>query len=220
MSSHPTPTATRRRRLALPVLLAGSVASLILALGLSPTVAAFTAQIQNSVNTAGSGTLIMQETNSAGTVTCKSTDGTTIDTNSATCSTINKYGGTLTMTPGQTVSTTVNIKNIGTADASSFTLTPSACTQSNNGTPNGSATDLCAKMTLVVTSGSSSVYTGTLAAFNASAINILTKLGASSVTAGTSIPFTFAVTLPAGLGNTYAGLQVSQPLTWNFGAGS
>ncbi|KTR96446.1 hypothetical protein NS220_02210 [Microbacterium testaceum] len=218
--STPTSPATRRRRLALPVVLAGSVASLILALGLSPTVAAFTAQIQNTVDTAGSGTLIMQETNSAGTVTCKSTDGTTIDTNSATCSTINKYGGTLTMTPGQTVSTTVNIKNIGTADASSFTLTPGACAQSNNGTPNGSASDLCTKMTIAVTSGSTSIYSGTLAAFNASAINILTKLSTTSVPSGTSIPFTFAVTLPTGLGNTYAGLQVSQPLTWNFGAGS
>ena len=218
--STPTPQATRRRRLALPVVLAGSVASLILALGLSPTVAAFTAQIQNTIDTAGSGTLIMQETNSAGTVTCKSTDGTTIDTNSATCTTINKYGGILTMTPGQSVSTTVNIKNIGTADASSFTLTPAACTPSANGSPNGSATDLCTKMTLVVTSGSTAVYSGTLAAFNASAINILTKLGTTSVPAGTSVPFTFAVTLPAGLNNTYAGQQVSQPLTWNFSAGS
>lgn len=219
--SRENPKATRRRhRLALPVVLAGSVASLILALGLSPTVAAFTAQIQNSVNTAGSGTLIMEETNSGGTVTCRSTDGTTVDTNSATCSTINKYGGTLTMTPGQTVSTTINIKNAGTADAKAFTLTPGACAQSNNGTPNGSATDLCTKITVLVTSGSTTVYSGTLAGFNAAAINILTKLSTTAVSAGTTVPFTFAVTLPAGLGNTYAGLQVSQPLTWNFSAGS
>jgi hypothetical protein len=218
--STPTSKTTRRRRLALPVVLAGSVASLILALGLSPTVAAFTAQIQNTIDTAGSGTLIMQETNSGGTVTCKSTDNTTIDTNSATCSNINKYGGTLTMTPGQTVSTTINIKNIGTADASSFTLTPGACVAANNGAPNGSASDLCSKMTVLVTSGSSTIYSGTLAAFNSSAINVLTKLTTTSVPAGTSIPFTFAVTLPSGLGNSYAGLMVSQPLTWNFGAGS
>ncbi|MCM3613228.1 hypothetical protein M3672_02090 [Microbacterium enclense] len=211
-----SPPPSRRRRLALPVVLAGSVASLILALGLSPTVAAFTAQIENTVNTAGSGTLIMQESDSTGNVICESTDNSS---NSATCSTINKYGGTLTMTPGQTVTTSISIKNIGTAGASSFTLTPGSCTQSANGTPTGSATDMCSKMTLVVTSGSTTIYSGSLSAF-ASGVDILSKLGTTSVAPSATVPFSFAVTLPSGLGNAYAGLQVSQPLTWNFSAGS
>ena len=75
-------------------------------------------------------------------------------------------------------------------------------------------------MTIVVSSGSSTIYSGTLAGFNGSAIDLLSKLGTTSVTASTTVPFTFVVTLPSGLGNSYAGLQVSQPLTWNFGAGS
>ncbi|MDQ1123427.1 LamG-like jellyroll fold domain-containing protein [Microbacterium trichothecenolyticum] len=43
----------------------------------------------------------MQETvttSTGSTITCKSTDSTTIDMNSATCTPINKYGGTMTMT--------------------------------------------------------------------------------------------------------------------------
>ncbi|WP_292900520.1 hypothetical protein [Microbacterium sp.] len=209
-SSKPT-----RRRLALPVLLAGSVASLILALGLSPTVAAFTAQIRNTVDTAATGTLIMQETNADGSVICNSTDGGSVSTNAATCATINKYGGNLTMVPGQTVSTDIKIKNTGTAAAKAFSLTPGTCTQSNNGTPNGTATNLCATMTLVVTSGSTTVYSGPLSGFTAK-VDILAKTGGSSVAAGATVPFTFAVTLPSSAGNTFAGLQVSQPLTWDF----
>lgn len=208
-------TSSRRRRLSLPILLAGSIGSLLLALGLSPTVAAFTAQIRNTVDTAGTGTLIMQETNADGSVICNSTDGGSVSTNTATCATINKYGGNLTMVPGQTVSTDIKIKNTGTAAAKAFTLTPGACTQSNNGTPNGTATNLCATMTLVVTSGSTTIYSGPLSGFTAK-VDILSKLTASSVAAGATIPFTFAVTVPSSAGNTYAGLQVSQPLTWDF----
>ncbi|MGC0368558.1 hypothetical protein [Microbacterium sp. SLBN-111] len=209
------PTPSRRRRLSLPVLLAGSVASLILALGLSPTVAAFTAQIRNTADTAATGTLIMQETNADNTVICNSTDGGSVSTNAATCATINKYGGSVTMVPGQTVSTDIKIKNTGTAAAKAFSLTPGSCTQSNNGSPNGSATNLCATLTLVITQGSTTIYSGSLSGFSAK-IDILNKINATSVAAGATIPFTFAVTLPSSAGNTYAGLQVSQPLTWDF----
>jgi len=216
-----TPQQKRPRRLALPVVLAGSVASLILALGLSPTISAFTAEIQNTLNTAGSGALIMQESNSDGSITCLSTDNTTVDSNSAQCTTINKYGGTLTMTPGRTVTTDINIANIGTADASSFTLTPESCSQPDpaTGSIHGSATDLCSKMTLDITSGATTIYSGTLADFN-TPVDVLTALGATSVAQGSTVSFSFAVTLPTGLDNSYAGLEVSQPLTWTFGAGS
>jgi hypothetical protein len=209
------PAPSRRRRLALPVLLAGGLGSLILALGLSPTISAFTAQIKNTVDTAGTGTVIMQESNADGSITCNSTDGGSVSSNTATCATINKYGGSVTMVPGQTVSTDIKIKNTGSAAATGFTLTPGTCTQTNNGTPNGTATNLCSTMTLVVTSGSTTLYSGTLQGF-ASSVNVLTALGTTSVPSGSTVPFTFAVTLPSTAGNTYAGLQVSQPLTWDF----
>jgi hypothetical protein len=177
---------------------------------MSGTLAGFTASINNSTNTTASGALVMQEQNAGATVTCLSTDGGSVSTNASTCSTINKFGGSISMVPGQTVTTTVTIKNIGTAPAGSFTLTPTAtCAQSNNGT----AVDLCAKLNLVLTNTTTSqvVYTGALSAMGTSPITITTP-----PIAGATNTFTFAVTLSAAAGNTYQGLQASVPLTWAF----
>lgn len=209
-----SPASPKRPRFALYTVIAGAVASLVLALGVSPTIAAFTASIQNSTNTVGTGFLSMQET--SGSFTCNSTDGGSISTNSATCATINKYGGTATaLAPGGSQTTSVTIKNTGNITANAFTLTPGACTQSNLGTPNGTATDLCSQITLLVKSGANTIYSGTLAAFTAP-VNLVTAPGGSTVAAGASVVYTFQVTLPASAGNTYQGLQVSQPLTWSF----
>ncbi|RII85342.1 hypothetical protein DZF95_18295, partial [Clavibacter michiganensis] len=113
-------------------------------------------------NTAASGSLVMQESQAGATgtptVTCLSTSATGgVDSNAATCSTINKFGGSTTMIPGQTVTSVVNIKNVGTSKASTFTLTPgAACAQTKNGTVNGSATDFCAKLNVVITAAGTS----------------------------------------------------------------
>lgn len=190
----------------------GVLSATLLSLSLTGTLSGFAASITNSSNTTASGYLTMQEQNAGGTVTCTSTDGGSVSTNSATCSTINKFGGSTTLAPGGSTATTVTIKNTGTVNASTFTLTPGAsCTQSNNGSVNGSATDFCAKMNLTVTQGSTSVFSGTLASFaGSSAISL------PSVAAGSSLPFTFTVTLNQNAGNTYAGLAASVPMTWTF----
>jgi hypothetical protein len=212
-------TTSRKRKLSLPLIVAGGVSSLVLALGMSPTFSAFSASIQNTVNTAGAGALIMQETDSTGTILCNSTDGGSISTNAATCATINKYGGNLNMAPGQTVTTTINIKNTGTVGASSFALTPGACTQTTNGSNNGTATDLCSKINLLIKSGSVTIFSGTATALNTGGvIDLDQKLAMSSIATGSSTPFTFAVTLDSSVGNTYQGLKVSQAMTWAFGA--
>ena len=202
-------TTTKKRKASLPILIAGGLSSLVLALGMTPTFSAFTAQILNDTNTAGSGTLVMEESNAAGTVTCNSASGG-VSTNSATCSTINKYGGDLAMIPGKTVTTVINIKNAGSVTASTFSLTPGTCTQATNGTVNGTATDLCKKIKLVITSGSTTVYNGTADAFTA-AVSLPVP-----VASGVSVPFSFSVTLDNTVSNAYQGLKVSQPLTWNF----
>ena len=164
----------------------------------------------------------MQETNQAGTVTCDSTTGSTISTNSATCATINKYGGDLAMYPGETVSTTINIKNSGTAAATIFTLTPAACAGSNSGSVSGTATDICDKIKIEIKSGSTVIFaSGTANAFTTGgAINLISKLGlpATGLAGGTTVPFTFNVTLDSSVGNTYQGKQISQQMTWNFQA--
>jgi hypothetical protein len=118
------------------------------------------------------------------------------------------------MIPGQTVTTPVTIKNTGTVAASTFTLTPGAtCAQSNSGAANGTATDLCAKLSVVITNTTANtvVYSGTLAALAGSSAYTL-----PAVAAGGTTGFSFAVTLASSAGNTYQGLQASLPLVWNY----
>ena len=207
----------KRLRFAPVALIAGIFAAVLLSLSLTGTLSGFAASITNSSNTAASGTLVMQEQNANASVTCLSTDGGSVSTNSATCSTINKFGGSTTMTPGVTVNTPITIKNTGTSAASTFTLTPGAtCTQSANGTQNGTATDLCSKMNLVITSGSTTVFSGALASFKGAAASAFSMPAAPA--AGASVPFNFAVTLDNSAGNTYQGLAASVPMTWTFTA--
>lgn len=201
------------RRSAL-VTAAGLVASGMMAFTFSPAFAQFSASIQNTVNEAASGFIALEE--SSGALLCTSTDGTDISTNSSTCSTINKYGGNLAMEPGQTVSTSFSIENVGTIGADAFNLTAGACTQSANGSPNGSATDLCSQYTIVIKSGSTTLFSGTATALaTQGTVNLDSLAPAPNV----SVPFTIDVTL-GNVGNSYQGLKISQPLTWTVTAGS
>lgn len=201
-----------KRKISLPLVLAGGVSSLVLALGMSPTFSAFTASIQNNVNSVATGTLVMQETGAD--ATCLSSDGTTgLSGNAATCASINKYGGTGTLlTPGGAANvTTVTIKNVGTVAATSFSLAPGACTQSTPTSSTGNATDLCAKLHVKITTGATTVYDGTADAFKTA--QALTPLGV-----GASASYTFSVSLDSAADSSYQGLQASQPLTWTFQA--
>ncbi len=203
---------SKRLRFVPLTIASGVLSATLLSLSLTGTLSGFAASITNSTNTAASGTLTMQETNAGATVTCTSTDGGSVSTNSATCSSINKFGGSTNFAPGSSVATTISIKNTGTVTASTFSLTPgAACTQSNNGSVNGSATDFCSKMNLTVTQGSTSVFSGTLASFAGSS-----PISLGSVSAGTTLPFTFTVTMASSAGNTYSGLAASVPMTWTF----
>lgn len=200
-----------RRRMA-AIVAAGVVASAALALSMTGTFSAFVASITNDTNTVGTGALTMLESGAGGTVTCSSTDPGGSGPNQATCSTINKFGGDLALVPGATTSTAVTIQNTGSVAATTFTLTPGTCVQSANGTAPGSATDLCAKLNIVVTSGAATVYSGTLAALATQGAVALP----GPVAAGAVVPFTFQVTLDPSADSTYQGLQASLPLTWTF----
>ncbi|MCJ1696495.1 hypothetical protein MT349_11960 [Rathayibacter caricis] len=213
MSNHTATVKTKRVRFA-PLVIATSIAAAaLLSVSMSGTLSGFVASITNSNNTAASGTLVMEEKSTGTTpVTCLSTDGGTVSTNTATCSTINKFGGSTNMTPGQTVTTAITIKNAGTVAANTFTLTPGAtCAQSTNGTLSGTATDFCSKVKVVITSGTTEIFNGTAATLAGSAAK---SLGA--VAAGVSTPFSIAVTLDSAANNTYQGLSASLPLTWSF----
>lgn len=237
-SSAPTPSHRRfgGRKLGHLAWVAGAVATAMVGLSVTGTISGFTASITNTQNTTGSGTLIMQETNNAGTVSCYSNGATanaTIGTNANNCATINKFGGDVTpdtaglnLVPGAAGNTTiVKIKNAGSISATTFTLAPSTCTQSNN-TGNsvvagvgayGTATDLCTKVNVVIKQGATTVFSGTAAQL-ASGTGATTPLVANlgPVAAGSLVSMTFVVSLDTTAGNTYQGLALNLPMTWNF----
>jgi hypothetical protein len=215
MSSRPASPSSKAKRVRFaPLAIAtAAAAAVLLSVSMSGTLSGFVASIQNT-GSAASGTLVMEEktTGSTAPFTCLSTEGASIGTNTASCTTVNKFGGSTTMIPGQTITTSVAIKNAGTVAANTFTLTPGAtCTQSANGPVSGTATDFCAKLNVVITSGTTTVYSGTAAALAGSAPKILT-----APAAGVSTPFTFAVTLDQSAGNAYQGLAATLPMTWTF----
>lgn len=215
LSEHIPAAKTKRARFAPLTIATGVLGAVLLSVSMSGTLSGFVASITNSANTAATGALVMQEQNAGATVTCLSTDLGSVSTNTSTCSSINKFGGSTTMYPGNTVSTPITIKNVGTVAASTFTLTPGAtCTQSNNGALNGTATDLCAKLNVVITSGALTVFSGTAASLAGALPAAFTMPAAPA--AGVSVPFTIAVTLSSAAGNTYQGLAASLPLTWTF----
>jgi hypothetical protein len=209
------PVKPKRLRFAWLAIITGVLGAVLLSLSMSGTMSGFVASITNSTNNATSGTLVMQETGTgANPVTCSSTDGGSVSTNTATCSTINKFGGQ-TMYPGQTVNTAVSIKNAGSVTANTATLAAgSTCTSVKVGSTSGTATDLCAKMNLVITNTATSavVYSGTIAGLGTAT----TPLSLGTASAGSSTTYNFAVTLASTADNTYQGLQASMPLVWTY----
>ena len=213
----------RPRRLTPLLLVAGLAGAAVLSLSMTNTFSSFTAAITNSANTAASGAIVLQEINTGtGGATCNSTDSTTISVNAASCSTINKYGGSVVMVPTNTggttsVSTTnITFKNTGTGTAQSFTLTPGICTQTANGTPAGSATDFCSKLNIAIKSGTTSIFSGSATALaTGGAINV-GSLASVPAPGGAVVPFTFTVTVDNSAGNTYQNLAASQSLVWTL----
>jgi hypothetical protein len=206
-----------RRRLAPAALMAGVAASAAVALSMTGALGAFTAQITNSNDTAATGTLTMQEV--GGAATCNSTDGTgnNVSTNTYSCTSINKYGGSTTMIPGTPVATTITIKNTGSVAANTFTLTPAACTPSLNGAVNGSAqSTICNTMTVAVSETLGGVVSNPVAAKTLTAFNTAGAVSVGPLAAGATASFTFTVLLPSTADNTFQGLGVSQNLVWNF----
>jgi hypothetical protein len=207
------------KKRSMSLVFSAGVSSLVLALGMTPTFGAFTASISGDVNNAGTGTIVMQETDSSGTITCLSTDGGGVWLNAASCSTMNRYGGDLGMRPGDSAVVVTYIRNIGTITASSFSLTPGVCVQSATGTLSGSATDFCSKLAVSITSGLTAIFSGTAAALGGvGTIDVLSRLGLAGVEAGQQTPLTVTTTMDPTVDNSYQGLRVSQPVTWTFSA--
>lgn len=191
--------------------------SIAVAFSLTPTFAAIVASIQNSVNTAATGTLVLEEKgpNASGVEqTClSSTDAN----NTYTCETINKYGGTdptKVLLPGGTGNTTtLTFTNKGSLPASTFTVTGGTCTSSPvPGASASGSSNLCDKVIVTIMDGTTQVYSGTATAFASAGAQTI----ATSLAPGASKTLTVNAKLDASADATYQGLQISQPITWQF----
>jgi hypothetical protein len=195
------------------------------------TLANFNATVVNTSNTFVSGTIALKET--SGATTCLSTGaGVVTDTNSFSCSTIDKFGGAgnPNQKPGGTaLSTVVTVKNDGTLSASTFTLTPGSCTTTATGAYHGSNTaGFCGKINVTIeddTGAAACIFpAGAGACAAPSSSNTLASLvsggaitlNSGSLAAGASRTYTFKVQLDASAVNDMQGLTATLPLTWNI----
>ena len=209
----------KKRSISLPLVLYGCISSLVLALSMTPTLGAFSASISGDANSAGTGTIVMQEMDTSGTIICLSTDDGGVSMNAASCPGINRYGGSVGMRPGDSAVVVASIRNVGTVAAAAFSLTPGACVQAATAPSSGSATDFCSKIAVSITSGSSTIFSGTAATLGGvGTIDVLSRLGLARVEAGQQTPLTVTTTMDPTVDNSYQGLRVSQPMTWTFSA--
>ncbi len=223
MTSTPNTTSGQSRRTA-ALWGSGVFAAIALGLGVSGTLSSWTsALITNDDNSAGATGSYLALVETDGTSSCDT--ATAVNNTDASCSTINKYGGNATMSPGDSETVDVTFSNPGTAAGNSFSYAPGACSPTNG----SGGVDLCADGDLTVSVGCS---TGTT--YNAGAL--IAALGQSAVAPGalvtkswtsapalaaasaSSITCRFTTTLNAAAPPADAGSQVAQPITWSLDA--
>lgn len=222
----PRHAAEEARRGTLGLVVAGVVAFGVLSLAVSGTLGAWTsAVIGNDTDTVATAkAVILSETD--GSTTCRSSDQTT---NSATCSTINTYGGVASpLLPGGSRTIDITFANAGSAPATTFALAPGTCSQTptaGSGTP--AATNLCTAGELTVAVGCSpgATYAAGSAwvdlAYAAAAPPTATRThtaSGSELAAGAQWTCRFTVALSAAAVIASQNITVSQALTWTLGA--
>src|SRR3954469_14438537 len=112
-------TATKKPRRVAALWGSGAIAAVVLVLGVNGTLSSWTsALITNDNNSAGATASYLALVETDGSNTC---DPTTHPNNTISpCSTINKYGGNSTMSPGDSEIVDVTFTNPGTADGNTF----------------------------------------------------------------------------------------------------
>ncbi|MDK8470651.1 hypothetical protein ACUY26_03170 [Corynebacterium segmentosum] len=193
--------------------LPASVASVALIASLAAgTLGAYSAQITNDGNTAGTGKLTMSESEIVDGQPTKTQDTASGNNNTIAVSDINKYGGNMKMVPGDSQTTTVQFKNTGSVDASAFTLNFGDCTATGK---NESANSLCDALQVTVTSGDQTLANQqSPSALSGQTINIESPMKVDATK-----DFEITVTLPEGTTDTsLMGQQISQNLVWTLSA--
>jgi hypothetical protein len=202
---------------------AAGLAALIVVLGVNGTLASWTsAIITNDTNTVATTTAVILKEVGGG-QTCLSSSGTS---NSYTCATVNKYGGTASpLAPGGSQVTDVVFSNVGSAAASTFVLTPGSCTQTPTaGSGSPAAANVCTNgdLTVAVSCSDGGTYSAGSAwsdlKYNAGAPGSLsaTLTHTATIAAGASFTCRFTVALSSSANVLDQGITASQPLTWTL----
>jgi len=201
------------------VWLASIGAAVLLALGISGTLSSWTdAIITNNSNTVGAAGAVALSESSGGT-TC--VDTATTSDNTATCSTINKYGGNAAMQPGDTSTVDVTFTDTGGADGASFGYAPGTCTS----TPGPGGVNLCTDgdLTVAVACSTGATYSAANAVAALAqgpaapgSLTAVTDTGSPALAAGDAITCEFTTTLSAAAKASDAGSSISQPIVWTL----
>jgi hypothetical protein len=140
---------------------AGGLVALALAavLGVAGAFGAFTATITGN-GTFTTGSIVLEENGSSN--TCYSageSSGTILNANSYDCTTIDTFGAPTAQIAGGPANTqTLTFTNVGTLNASSFTVTPGSCTASGSGTFYGNGTSgYCGEIDVTIGNGAGTV---------------------------------------------------------------
>lgn len=202
----------------------GGLAALVLVLGVNGTLASWTsALITNDDNSAGASANYLALIETDGVSTCDTTTST--NNTDAACSTINKYGGNATMSPGDSETVDVTFTNPGTSAGNTFSYAPGSCTPTN-GT---GGVDLCVDgdLTVAVACSTGATYNaGALIAALGQAAVAPASLATKSWTAApalaaasaSAVTCRFTTTLDASAPPADSGSQVAQPVTWTLDA--
>jgi len=218
-----TSTATKKPRRTAALWGSGAIAAVVLVLGVSGTLSSWTsALITNDNNSAGATAQYLALVETDGVSTCDTT--TSQNNTDSTCSTINKYGGNSTMSPGDSEVVDVTFTNPGTAVGNTFSYAPGACSPTN-GT---GGVDLCTDGDMTVT-----VACSTGATFNAGALiaalgqsaapgslvgKSWTSAPALAAASASAVTCRFTTALDSAAPPVDAGSQVAQPITWTLDA--
>ena len=217
----------RRHKRVLFTLLAAALASVAVGLTTMGALGAFNATItQNGTFTAGS--IVLKETQGAN--TCYSTGGTNtpFTTNSSACATIDTFGAPVGQVPGGAPTTqTMTFSNVGTANASTFTVTPGACAAAGTGLYYGNDTSagFCGKVDITIGNGAAVCYypaqgSACPALSNTYTLTTLNTNGAVTIGAGLAAAASDTIVVSTKLDvtatNADQGLQATQPFTWTI----
>jgi hypothetical protein len=201
-----------------------AIAALVLVLGVSGTLSSWTsAVIGNDTNTVATAAAVILREVGPGPQTCLSSSGST---NSFTCSTINKYGGTASpLAPGGSQSVDVVFSNVGSAPASTFVLGTGSCSQTptaGSGTPPAANVCTSGDLTVAISCSNGATYTA-----GSAWVDLVSAAGSpggipgtlthtATLAAGSSFTCRFTIALSASASVLAQGITASQPLTWTL----